>query len=167
MAAPVHGWIGNIGSDPEFREFPNGNQDPRRLCRLNVYFDNPVPDGKGGREDKGGFWMQVEYWHREAEHFSQVLQKGMRVSVTGRQIRDTWPDKQTGEPKEAFKIQATQVAVTLNRIDDIVMTAKQQPQRQAGQQQAPQRPPSQQASTPQQQAQPAPAYDSFDDDFPL
>ncbi|MBV6671205.1 hypothetical protein KV691_18385 [Xanthomonas euvesicatoria pv. alangii] len=31
---------GNIGSPPEYREFPNGNDEPRRLLRLNVYFDN-------------------------------------------------------------------------------------------------------------------------------
>lgn len=33
---------GNIGSAPEFQEFPSGNDEPRRLLRLNVYFDNPV-----------------------------------------------------------------------------------------------------------------------------
>ena len=31
---------GNIGSPPEYREFPNGNDEPSRLLRLNVYFDN-------------------------------------------------------------------------------------------------------------------------------
>lgn len=30
---------GNIGSMPDFKEFPNGNEEPRRLLRLNVYFD--------------------------------------------------------------------------------------------------------------------------------
>ena len=30
---------GNIGSPPEYREFPNGNDEPSRLLRLNVYFD--------------------------------------------------------------------------------------------------------------------------------
>jgi single-strand DNA-binding protein len=34
---------GNIGSAPEFQEFASGNDEPRRLLRLNVYFDNPVP----------------------------------------------------------------------------------------------------------------------------
>jgi hypothetical protein len=34
---------GNIGSPPEYREFPNGNDDPRRLLRLNVYFRQPRP----------------------------------------------------------------------------------------------------------------------------
>lgn len=48
---------GNIGSAPEFREFPNGNNEPRRLLRLNVYFDNPVPT-KEGFEDRGGFWRR-------------------------------------------------------------------------------------------------------------
>ena len=42
---------GNIGSAPDYREFPNGNDGPRRLLRLNVYFDNPIPkkDGKTGQ----------------------------------------------------------------------------------------------------------------------
>lgn len=44
---------GNIGSAPEFKEFPNGNDEPRRLLRLNVYFDNPIPT-KDGFEDRGG-----------------------------------------------------------------------------------------------------------------
>lgn len=38
---------GNIGSAPDYREFPNGNDDPRRLLRLNVYFDNPIPKKDG------------------------------------------------------------------------------------------------------------------------
>ncbi|VFT14891.1 ssDNA-binding protein [Pseudomonas aeruginosa] len=33
---------GNIGSPPEYRaNSPNGNDEPNRLLRLNVYFDNP------------------------------------------------------------------------------------------------------------------------------
>lgn len=71
---------GNIGSAPEFQEFPSGNDEPRRLLRLNVYFDNPVPR-EGSYEDRGGYWAPVELWHREAEHWSTLYQKGMRVLV--------------------------------------------------------------------------------------
>ncbi|MDT3269122.1 single-stranded DNA-binding protein, partial [Pseudomonas amygdali pv. morsprunorum] len=47
-------WEGNIGSAPEFKEFANGNKDPRRLLRLNVYFDNSIPKSDGtGYEDRG------------------------------------------------------------------------------------------------------------------
>ena len=45
---------GNIGSAPDYREFPNGNDEPRRLLRLNVYFDNPIPKKDGEFEDRGG-----------------------------------------------------------------------------------------------------------------
>ena len=44
MGTTLQGWEGNIGSTPEFKEFPNGNKEPRRLLRLNVYFDNSIPD---------------------------------------------------------------------------------------------------------------------------
>ena len=43
---------GNIGSAPDYREFPNGNDEPRRLLRLNVYFDNPIPKKDGEFEDR-------------------------------------------------------------------------------------------------------------------
>src|SRR3546814_6112858 len=69
---------GNIGSPPEYREFPNGNDEPTRLLRLNVYFDNPVPKKDGTFEDRGGFWAPVEIWHRDAEHWQRLYQKGMR-----------------------------------------------------------------------------------------
>ena len=75
---------GNIGSAPDYREFPNGNDEPRRLLRLNVYFDNPIPKKDGEYEDRGGFWAPVELWHREAEHWKTLYQKGMRVLVEGR-----------------------------------------------------------------------------------
>ncbi|HCD9752469.1 TPA: single-stranded DNA-binding protein, partial [Pseudomonas aeruginosa] len=53
MATPVF-WEGNIGSAPEHRSFPNGNNPPRQLLRLNVMFDNSIPDGQGGYKDRGG-----------------------------------------------------------------------------------------------------------------
>lgn len=77
---------------PEYREFPNGNDDPRRLLRLNVYFDNPVPTKGGEFEDRGGFWAPVELWHHDADRWQQLYQKGMRVLVVGRMERD--PDGQ-------------------------------------------------------------------------
>ena len=53
---------GNIGSAPEYREFPNGNDEPNRRLRLNVYFDNPIPKRDGEYEDRNGFWAPVNIW---------------------------------------------------------------------------------------------------------
>jgi len=112
---------GNIGSPPEYREFPNGNDEPRRLLRLSVYFDRPVPT-KEGYEDRGGFWAPVELWHRESERWSTLYQKGMRVLVDGSAVREEWED--SDGPRVTFKIQARVVAILPHRIEHITMTAK-------------------------------------------
>src|SRR3546814_17324316 len=99
---------GNIGSAPEYREFPNGNDEPSRLLRLNVYFDNPVPKKDGTFEDRGGFWAPVELWHRDAESWASLYQKGMRVLVEGRTVRDAWEAAQENE-RVPFKTEARSV----------------------------------------------------------
>lgn len=74
MATPVF-WEGNIGSAPEHRSFPNGNNPPRQLLRLNVMFDNSIPDGQGGYKDRGGFWCSVEWWHQDAQRSPNCSRK--------------------------------------------------------------------------------------------
>lgn len=117
---------GNIGSAPEYREFPNGNDEPRRLLRLNVYFDNPVPvkkDGKEVFEDRGGFWAPVELWHRDAEHWQTLYQKGMRVLVDGRTVHDEWEDDDQNE-RQTFKINARSVGILPYRIASVTLNPK-------------------------------------------
>ncbi|HJH22692.1 MULTISPECIES: single-stranded DNA-binding protein [Pseudomonas] len=110
---------GNIGSAPEFQVFPSGNDEPRRLLRLNVYFDNPVPR-EGSYEDRGGYWAPVELWHREAEHWSMLYQKGMRVLVEGRTVRDEWEDSEDNA-RVTFKIEARRVGILPHRVHNVVM----------------------------------------------
>eukprot|EP01132_Coremiostelium_polycephalum_P021947 gene21947-26051_t len=141
MGTPVQGWEGNIGSAPEFKEFPNGNKDPRRLMRANVYFDNSIPDGKGGYEDRGGFWANVEWWHKDAEHYSQLFQKGMRVLVSGRAVMDRW--KNDDGEFEALKIQASRVGMLPHRVTMVNLAPSQNQN-------------SQQSNRPESRPQPAP-----------
>jgi single-strand DNA-binding protein len=110
---------GNIGSAPEFQEFTSGNDEPRRLLRLNVYFDNPVPRD-GSYEDRGGYWAPVELWHREAEHWSMLYQKGMRVLVEGRTIKDEWEDNENNA-RVTFKIEARRVGILPHRVQSVLM----------------------------------------------
>lgn len=116
---------GNIGTKPEFREFSNGNKEPRRLLRLNVYFDNPVPKGDGEYEDRGGFWANVELWHKDAERYSELYSKSMRVVVIGRLVMDKWEDENGGECR-AMKVQASRVGILPHRIQTVLMTATDQ-----------------------------------------
>lgn len=112
---------GNIGSAPEYREFPNGNEEPRRLLRLNVYFDNPVPKD-GGFEDRGGYWAPVELWHRESGRWSTLYQKGMRVLVEGRTVRDQWED--ADGPRVTFKIEARRIGILPYRLEAVTLSPK-------------------------------------------
>lgn len=130
-------WEGNIGNAPEYRSFANGNQPPRQMVRLNVFFDNSIPDGKGAYKDRGGFWANVEWWHPDAERFAQLFQKGMRVLVAGRAIMDTWQDKATGQDVSALKVEANRVAILPHRVDQIRLAPpKSGDQRPVNQQQA-------------------------------
>eukprot|EP01133_Synstelium_polycarpum_P019733 gene19733-23638_t len=151
MGTPVQGWEGNIGSAPEFKEFPNGNKDPRRLMRANVYFDNSIPDGKGGYEDRGGFWANVEWWHKDAEHYSQLFQKGMRVLVSGRAVMDRW--KNDDGEFEALKIQASRVGMLPHRVTMVNLAPSQNQN-------------SQQSNRPESRPQPAPGPDEYPDTDP-
>jgi len=115
---------GNIGSAPEFREFANGNDEPRRLLRLNVHFDNPVPT-KDGYEDRGGFWSPCEIWHSDAERWQDLYQKGMRVVVVGRAVMDEWVDADENQ-RHTFKIEARCIGILPFRIEAVAMTTKPQ-----------------------------------------
>ncbi|MDH0425355.1 single-stranded DNA-binding protein [Stutzerimonas stutzeri] len=113
---------GNIGSAPEFHEYPNGNEEPRRVLRLNVYFDNPVPV-KDGYEDRGGFWRPVDWWHRDTEHWATLFKKGMRVVVLGREERDDWTDEDNN-PRTTYRINARGVGIMPYRIEALTLSPK-------------------------------------------
>jgi single-strand DNA-binding protein len=84
-----------------------------------VYFDNPVPR-EGSYEDRGGYWAPVELWHREAEHWSALYQKGMRVLVEGRTVRDEWEDSEDNA-RVTFKIEARRVGILPHRVHSVAM----------------------------------------------
>ena len=110
---------GNIGSAPDYREFTRDNAAPRRLLRLNVYFDNPVPT-REGYEDRGGFWAPVELWHADAEHWQTLFHQGMRVLVDGRTVREEWEDREEN-PRVTFKIEARRVAILPYRLARVML----------------------------------------------
>jgi single-strand DNA-binding protein len=122
MSTHFHG-EGNIGSSPEFREFSHGNEEPRRLLRLKVYFDNLMLKKDGEYEDRGGFWAPVELWHRDAERWASLYRKGMRVLVSGRMERDDWQgDDDT--PQTTYKINARSVGILPYRVEAITLGAR-------------------------------------------
>ncbi|MFL6875910.1 single-stranded DNA-binding protein [Pseudomonas marginalis] len=103
----------------------SGAQHPGSVKRFEcgVYgalTDNPVPVGDE-IIDRGGFWRDIEWWHRDAEHLASLFQVGMRVLVRGNEILDTWDDCQ----KSALKIQASRIAILPVRLSSVTMKPKE------------------------------------------
>lgn len=107
---------GNIGQDVEFKVVQVRGED-RTLLQASVFFDNPVPKGDGF-EDQGGFWAQVDWWHKDAEAFAEVFKKGMRVVVQGTLRHEEWTDDE-GDSRMSVRIRADRMSMLPYRIESV------------------------------------------------
>jgi len=115
--------MGNLGDNPTLKQVIVEGE-PRKVCEMRVYFDEYRPDGGGGFEQAGGFWLAVNVWRASlAENCSQHLRKGARVSVTGRLDMQTWTDKE-GEERNELRLIAEDVTLALGRIESVRMRPK-------------------------------------------
>lgn len=117
---------GNLGSAPEYHEFPNGDgEEPDRMLRVSVFFDNPVRINDAW-EDRGGFWLPVELRHPDAQKWIVLYQKGMRVAVRGHLVSQKWIDE--GQQNQVtMKVRARAIAILPNRIETITVSPKTPP----------------------------------------
>ena len=161
--------IGNVGGDPETRYLPNGNA----VTNLTLATSDSWRDKQTGQMQERTEWHRVSFFGKIAEIAGQYLRKGSKVYIEGRLQTREWE-------KDGVKRYTTEIVVDMGgsmqmldgRADNEGGSpppppprqpqSQSQPQHQ-GQQQAPQRP----APSTQHDAQPAPDYDSFDDDIPF
>ena len=117
--------VGNLGSKPELKQVErNGELQP--VLDLRIYFDRRVPTGSDDAyEDRGGFWISAALWGARAERAAGVLDKGMRVFVTGTLISETWRDPDSAELRSDMKLRLNYLAVDLSRVEAIQMAARQ------------------------------------------
>ena len=116
---------GNLGDNPALKHVMAKGED-RKVAELRVFFDEYKPDGQGGFEQSGGFWMNVSVWDRRAEDVTQHLRKGARVHVTGRLVEQEWTAKDSGEERKAMHLNADEVFLSLSRLDEVKFKAKAQ-----------------------------------------
>ena len=156
--------IGNLGGDPETRYLPNGNA----VTNLTLATSDSWRDKQTGQMQERTEWHRVTFFGKIAEIAGQYLRKGSKIYIEGRLQTREWE-------KDGVKRYTTEVIVdiggTMQMLDsrgdnDGASRApvsrpqsqpQQQPQSQPQQQQRP-------APSVQHDAQPAPDYDSFDDD---
>ena len=108
---------GNLGADPELRYTAGEDSEP--VCSLRIFFDRPKPDGNGGFDDKGGFWLDVSLWGTRGETAAQLLKKGARVSVSGELYEDVWQNNESGEERRKLRLHADHLDLDLARLSSV------------------------------------------------
>lgn len=99
---------GNLGQAPELRTVIVSGQE-RDVMDFTVYIERRVPNGNGGFQDKGGFWLNGSLWGRRARITHEHLKKGMRVRVAGELRMESW--EQDGETRSGLKLDAEYVVI--------------------------------------------------------
>ena len=113
---------GNLADSPDLKRM-NNKRDGKEFvaASMRVFFGRYGEDGKGGVEQIGGFWREVEIYGSKAEACAKHLRKGARVLVIGEE-RDFQAHNDDGQEVQVIKVVAEDVALQLSRIDSIVYT---------------------------------------------
>jgi single-strand DNA-binding protein len=163
--------IGNVGGDPETRYLPNGNA----VTNITLATSDNWKDKQTGQPQERTEWHRVAFFGKVAEIAGEYLRKGSQVYIEGRLQTREWE-------KDGVKRYTTEIVVDMGGSMQLLggrggsddsaprqSAPRQQPQREQQHQQPQQQAPREARPAPQQQpvAQPAPDFDSFDDDIPF
>ena len=99
-------FTGRLGSDPELRSLPSGNQ----VCRLSVAVDT--------FGEKPTLWVDVSVWGKSAETCAQYLAKGREVAIHGQVDEVRAYTRRDGEPGASLSVSTRDVAFIGGRGDD-------------------------------------------------
>ena len=153
--------IGNVGGDPETRHMPNGNA----VTNLTLATTDSWKDKQTGQIQERTEWHRIVLFGKVAEIAGEYVRKGSQIYIEGRLQTREWE-------KDGVKRYTTEIVVDMNGTMQLLGGRGGDGGGNSGggrggssggsttrQQSAP-RPAS-------QPSQPAPDYDSFDDDIPF
>jgi single-strand DNA-binding protein len=116
--------VGNLGAKPEVKRVDQ-NGESLTVLDLRIYFDRRVPsEGEESFQERGGFWITASLWGKKAERVAGILDKGMRVYVSGTLVTDTWIDSESTEGRTEMRLRLDYLALDLGRVKTIEMEPK-------------------------------------------
>lgn len=92
--------IGNVGKDPEFREFSNGG----KMCLLTLATSERWKDKGTGQPKENTEWHTVVITSDGLLNVCQYISKGSKLYVEGQLVTRKWQDK-TGADRYRTEIQ--------------------------------------------------------------
>lgn len=104
---------GNVTRDPEISTVGNG----ATLAKFSVAVERSWKNEQTGEWDKATSFVDVVCWRFIAEDAERLLQKGMRVVISGRFDQQSWEDKDTGKTRTRYELTADELAISTRAID--------------------------------------------------
>lgn len=103
--------IGNLGADPEIRNFENGSM----IATVSIATSERWTDKQTGERREHTEWHRVVFNNRLAEIAKQWLRKGSQIYVEGSLRTRKWQDPQTGQERYSTEIRADNMQMLGNR----------------------------------------------------
>ena len=110
---------GNLGDDPRCGVTQDRNGEPLHWISFSMRQPHWTKNDRGEFVDSGGFWMNVSWFGKKAETAGRLLKKGAAVVVIGDLHAEIWVDKDTGEQKAAYKVNADEVSLDMRSLADV------------------------------------------------
>lgn len=111
--------IGNVGQRPEKKMIKNGDGEEHALVTFSVYFPHDVKNGES-YDDKYGSWRDVAIWNPTlGERVMKVVDKGMRVRVSGQEICRKWTDESSGLERAEHSVRCADLTLDLLGIEAV------------------------------------------------
>lgn len=110
---------GNLGDDPRCGVTQDRNGEPLHWISFSMRQPHWSKNDRGKFVDSGGFWINVSWFDRKAEIAGRLLKKGAAVIISGDLHVEVWVDKDTGEQKAAYKVNADEVSLDMRSLADV------------------------------------------------
>lgn len=112
MSASPTTIVGNLTADPELKFLGNGTPKTEFSVAVSHYWT----DASGEKQEKTSFF-DVVAWRYLADDVARVLEKGVRVIVTGRLEQRSWEDDKTGSKRSKVELIADEVAIACKSVE--------------------------------------------------
>ncbi len=95
--------IGNVGNDPEVKNFEGG----KKVAHLNIATNDSYKNDKGEKVEQTE-WHRVVAWGKTAEIIEKYVTKGMQIAVEGKLTNRSYDDK-NGEKRYITEVVVSEV----------------------------------------------------------
>jgi single-strand DNA-binding protein len=106
---------GNLTRDPEISTVGGGTS----LAKFTIAVQRSWKNESTSEWEKATSYLDVVCWRYVAEDVARLLQKGMRVTVSGRLDQQTWEDRETGKNRSRFEVTADEIGISLRALEGI------------------------------------------------